>query len=461
MSLRIDGGIITPQRKEIEPKKIAAQQPTVPQTVPAADNRVGENSLFGMLRKNTVQQAAVAMNFLPQMPVPTDVDAPAATNPPTPYEALEQIKNLPVPNADDTAAVRTYNQQRAEIADRAVQNAVPPSREDYSSLPGRLADYEYREALSYYNSSISELEDIRMRAVASPNELPIDAPLAPYAALERIDQIPVPDPSDAGALDQYIEQTRTIAEASLELAQPPKRSDFNGLPPRLANMEYQDALSAYNSAVSELQPFADGVSYVRYDATVDFMYEEMMTNLDSEEFKFIKDNLDLISDPPLFSDPNASTGYLTAALTKFYDQVKTGGPWDHKPILEDMLGLEEGVDLRFPVRGDAEHEVFYDVWSNIHYGYIGTAAGFGEGELQKAADIAEEGTGKNDPADKLTIQIGIDLWNKYGENMTQEQFEAEVQAQIPDLIAAQETSEYTDKNGDFQHVSDINEGNRR
>lgn len=461
MSLTIDGGIRFPRRTEIEPKKIELPKPIVAKIVPADNNRIIENNLFGALRKIGIQRKPIALNFAPKMPVSGDAATPANVKSPTPYGAIEQIKKLSVPSQIDIPAIKIYNQQRAQIADNAVANGKPPTRKDFSTLPGGMANYEYREALSSYNSSIADLKDISTRATKKPNELPLDAPLAPYAALERIKQIPVPDPADAAALDQYIQQTQTIAEASLGQAQPPNRDNYKGLPPKLAQMEYQDALQYYNSAVSELKPFADGISYVRYDATVDYMYGEMKGNLNSEEFKDIKGYLDLVSDPPLFSDPNASLGYLTAAATKFYNQVKTGGPWDHKPILREKLGLEEGVDLRFPVRGDTEHEVFYDIWSNIHYGYIGTAAGFGEGELQKAADISEHGTGKNDPADKLTVQIGIDLWNKYGADMTKEQFDYEVRSRIPELITAQESKDYTDKNGDFQHVSSIYEGNRR
>lgn len=463
MSLTVGDGLSVSRYRELNRTDEIREKPVAPPPNPAADSRVAENNLFGTVRRNNIERNFTAAQFTPQKaPLGSDATSALPKNaPPTPFQATEQIKKLPVPVQSDVPAVQAYNRQRAEIADAAIANGKPPQREDFNSLPGRTADFEYREALSGYNAAVAELRDVSTRATAKPNELPLDAPLAPYAALERIKQIPVPNPSDAAALDRYIQQTQTIAESSLEQSPPPTRADFNGLPPQVANMEHRDALQAYNQIAAELQPYADGISYVRYDATVNYMYDEMITNLDSQEFKFIKDNLDLAANPPLFSDPNATTGYVTAALTKFYNQVKTGGPWDHKPILEEKLGLEPGVDLRFPVRGDTEHEVFYDIWSNVHYGYVGTAAGFAEGELQTAADIAEEGTGKNDPADKITIQIGIDLWNKYGENMTKEQFEAEIQTRLPEIIAAQQTKEYTDKNGDFQHVSDISEGNRR
>src|SRR5262249_50401872 len=54
--------------------------------------------------------------------------------------------------------------------------------------------------------------------------------------------------------------------------------------------------------------------------------------------------------------------------------------------------------------------MFYDVWSNLHYGYVGTAAGFSRRTLllfPKTPVIA----GTNDDVDDLTTTMGIDLYD--------------------------------------------------
>ena len=108
-------------------------------------------------------------------------DAPAQT-PATlkvssPNDAFEQIKKIPVPNPNDAAAVSQYNQQRAAIADAGISNSVPPNRDDYKTLNGRTAEYEYREAKSDFDSQISKLKSISADAKANPTRLPREAEL--------------------------------------------------------------------------------------------------------------------------------------------------------------------------------------------------------------------------------------------------------------------------------------------
>ena len=79
----------------------------------------------------------------------------------TPGEAMIEIDNLPRPNRNDPQSITEYNNKRAEIAASGLLYATPPNRDDYynSGLNGRTADYEYREALSSYNTYIRELNE--------------------------------------------------------------------------------------------------------------------------------------------------------------------------------------------------------------------------------------------------------------------------------------------------------------
>jgi len=51
---------------------------------------------------------------------------------------------------------------------------------------------------------------------------------------------------------------------------------------------------------------------------------------------------------------------------------------------------------------------------------VGTAAGFDAETLQSGAAVPWF-AGTNDAYDELSIQIGIELWNRYGLDLTEEQ----------------------------------------
>ena len=52
--------------------------------------------------------------------------------------------------------------------------------------------------------------------------------------------------------------------------------------------------------------------------------------------------------------------------------------------------------------------ISYDLWSNIHYGYVGIDVGIPDTDLQAF------GNDPLDPFDEIAIQIGIDLRSDHG-----------------------------------------------
>ncbi len=99
--------------------------------------------------------------------------------------------------------------------------------------------------------------------------------------------------------------------------------------------------------------------------------------------------------------------------------------WDHKQNISTM----DPTNFRS------------DIWSNIHYGYVGAAAGFYPIELTAGAGVEQIGTnlskvegtshsseadnwfaGWDDPSDNNAIQFGISLWNDFGASLTLESF---------------------------------------
>lgn len=74
-----------------------------------------------------------------------------------------------------------------------------------------------------------------------------------------------------------------------------------------------------------------------------------------------------------------------SAYMLFADIIGPSRPWDHKSTLRRMLGprLNKGWQ-RY-----GNFDYYYDIWSNIHYGYVGVALGFNTAELINSAGIAQ------------------------------------------------------------------------
>ncbi|MGV0028164.1 polymorphic toxin type 44 domain-containing protein [Phormidesmis priestleyi] len=158
------------------------------------------------------------------------------------------------------------------------------------------------------------------------------------------------------------------------------------------------------------------LDYSRGDEALIRMHQEMISNLDDIDKMQIFNGLSGLL-PSSLALPSR-----LAALAEFGWRVRQDGEWDHKPLLRRELGLdpdeEPGPGFYFPIRGNEQYEYNYDIWSNIHFGYVGMAAGFTDVELRGGAIAADGGTYV--PADDLSVRIGIELWQEHGSNMTDE-----------------------------------------
>lgn len=175
-------------------------------------------------------------------------------------------------------------------------------------------------------------------------------------------------------------------------------------------------------------------NYDRFDRTLAYMWDEMIKNAQSPEIRDIKADLDAAKRLDGVPHPGGvgtvGEELRIAAVLKFWSLVHPGARWDHKPILEEKLGLrgpdgKKGTkddDYWFPVRGDTTVEYNYDIWSNIHFGFVGAAAGFDLGTLQTGANLPLiGGTASGDKSDELSVRIGYELWAKHETNLTADQ----------------------------------------
>ncbi len=118
---------------------------------------------------------------------------------------------------------------------------------------------------------------------------------------------------------------------------------------------------------------------------------------------------------------------LLKAKILWTERVFAKRPWDHKPIIREKfshLAVERThpqtqVVYKSYYHKYKDYDYFYDVWSNIHYGYVGLSVGFDEDMLLNGADLAQiidskGGNVEDTNDDKTSIKIGFSLYYKYG-----------------------------------------------
>ena len=153
--------------------------------------------------------------------------------------------------------------------------------------------------------------------------------------------------------------------------------------------------------------------YWRFERAIDYMWDEMTSNIWSEPALAMK-RLNAI---PLFISPPAAI----AAISIFFYMVNDDAAWEHKQKkkLPTILDLP-GTNFYFPFPDDDQYEYYYDIWSNVHYGYVGTIVGFSPSILQ-GGGVANDLSKLNfDWNDINAINIGIDLANRYGTSLSKE-----------------------------------------
>lgn len=186
-------------------------------------------------------------------------------------------------------------------------------------------------------------------------------------------------------------------------------------------------------------PGAGGSSY---EQVMKYMWSEISTNRDSEIVQRI-----------LALNTSGKTGDGMRAFKEWFDQVHgkvtvpwtnvkvmDPAPWDHKPKLDKLMGMADKNNyyLRLPwtKNGDEYDAVFYDIFSNIHYGYVGRMAGFDEQTLVNGGNAPVPGVGADDFGDEISTRIGAQMFDRYGPSMTEQQFQTGVYAAIQQLQAA-------------------------
>lgn len=167
--------------------------------------------------------------------------------------------------------------------------------------------------------------------------------------------------------------------------------------------EAEQAIGNADSGVAVQGP--PGGRNAEYNNLQQYIFDEMIRNSNSDVVNRIRDNL---SPGKMVGTEGGSLG---GALGDWYNQVKAGGPWDHK---QEILNRTAGDNSLTQIPG-LPGRIRFDAWSNIHYGYVGREAGFHPDVLHAGANAADiKAQWRTDPADQAAIDLGIQLREKYG-----------------------------------------------
>jgi hypothetical protein len=163
-------------------------------------------------------------------------------------------------------------------------------------------------------------------------------------------------------------------------------------------------------------------------SVADFMSNEMNTNSQSDDVKRMSNYLKFDEGPKWITGqyPNAGARYADSILgcrthsnegdwkdfaqDLYFCGGREGGQWDHKPIIRPIWGARNRL-------GNSGFVYYYDLWSNIHFGYIAAKAGFPLNHVLNAAGQAQgldSGTASSDddPVDAQAIKEGYALGQK-------------------------------------------------
>ena len=165
-----------------------------------------------------------------------------------------------------------------------------------------------------------------------------------------------------------------------------------------------------------------------------YIVDEIKSNIKSKEAAEIYDYLDYkiyiekYYDKNSFAPPPDPIVIKEIGVAKWIAMVDTGKPWDHKPKITNRFKAvtverytELGNYTRFHYHKYHYHDYYFDVWSNIHFGFVGKYCGFSDSFLLFGSNTQQMITNLKNldffqgdtPADKVSIQLGINLYYTY------------------------------------------------
>lgn len=224
--------------------------------------------------------------------------------------------------------------------------------------------------------------------------------------------------NDANAADQHL--ASAIADVGTSVAREGILLPTGEPAPDQPKLPFEEAVDQINAPTPPGERFSEAERYI---------FSEIEKNRNSE----------IVNDLAARMTPPVSGLDAVLAGRKWAEMVQTNGEWDHKPKIEELLGITSPNKLdpnHYFQQPGTKRSVLYDIYSNIHYGYLGRVSGIPTDTLVWGATRGTAETGQNDDGDLITMRGGAALFDKYGPNMTAEQFHTGLTDIINQLDAA-------------------------
>lgn len=215
-----------------------------------------------------------------------------------------------------------------------------------------------------------------------------------------------------------------------------------------------DVLKIFCKKLKLNQTCTEYFDLIECDHTVDgaidvakYIVQEIKTNIKSEEAKQIYDLIHYNYDAEVkrrgiivstLTPSYTPTEAFGGAALKWIKMVGTNKPWDHKGKIFDLFSYCAVKNRAFMRENRTygitssqyhkyqHHDYFLDVWSNIHYGFVGRFCGFSEEFLhlgseaqQFVSNLVNLKFSGDDEADKITMQLGMDLYSEYKDKINE------------------------------------------
>lgn len=224
--------------------------------------------------------------------------------------------------------------------------------------------------------------------------------------------------NDANAADQHL--ASAIADVGTSVARKGILLPTGEPAPDQPKLPFEEAVDQINAPTPPGERFSEAERYI---------FGEIEKNRNSE----------IVNDLAARMPPPVSGLDAVLAGRKWAEMVQTNGEWDHKPKIEGLLGITSPNKLdpnHYFQQPGTKRSVLYDIYSNIHYGYLGRVSGIPTDTLVWGATRGTAETGQKDDGDLITMRGGAALFDKYGPNMTAEQ----IHAGLTDIINQLDTA---------------------
>jgi RHS repeat-associated protein len=201
------------------------------------------------------------------------------------------------------------------------------------------------------------------------------------------------------------------------LNNPAINGDPTGLEPRPwwnpnfdgATFDYVAYGDGYGNPIR--RPTSDVSSYESGREVTSLIGSEMNANVDHHYIEGYRNGREPCSPIVMVLMPSCGTDVRAVSLGQLMVQFRTGGDWDHKPDINEISGDSRWIMI------DSQRAVRFDVFSNMHFGYVLAAAEMPREDVIGYANLGEEVpilqpiVGDNDEVDDIAMGLGYDMFS--------------------------------------------------